>query len=375
MTNPFVYEEFAVGGHFCGREPEIETFLNYAEDGKNILLYSRRRYGKSSLVKEIFENHLDPKKYLLVYVDLFEILDEEDFARLFYAQTAKGMRLTLKSALNSLVKYFRKVRFSIDIGPDGTPGFTPTLAGRSFDELVEDLFEGIAQYTREKGLKAVIAFDEFQQIAAVRGKRIDAVIRKHIQSHGHICYVFSGSKKHLLTGLFNDYKAPLYAMASGMELEGIDIPSFYAFANRGLKGRLPREEFERIYRIADGESKLIQHVCYHLYGARTAIRREQVDKALEKILKESDGEHRMLFDRLTLPQKTVLKGIALSNGENLFAKETLARLNVTKASMAAAVKILMEQEVIDREEGRYFINGRKFELWCRWQLGGIAGFD
>jgi len=371
MANPFVFEELAVGENFCGRRVEINKIKRLVSDKKNVLLFSRRRYGKSSLVKELFESHLPDKDYITVYVDLYEILNEKDFARLFYTAAANAMRFSAKTAIKNLFKYFKRVNFSFTLGEDGSPSLSPTLAGRDFDELLQDAFGGLAQYAKDKKVKVVVAFDEFQQVALISEKRIDATIRKYVQKSDGLCYIFSGSKRHILTQLFSDYGSPLYNMATGIELKGIDPDAFYKFCNERLKGRLSREAFDVLYQQADGESELIQQAAYYLYyQSKKRLNESDVEAALLKIVKAYDGSCRLLFDGLTRPQKIALKAIAIFRGEGMFSKDSLAELDTTKQSLLSALKALMKRETVSKESARYVINDRKLELWCRYLYTG-----
>ncbi len=366
MQNPFVFEEFATGEHFCGRREELRKIKQLLSDRKNVLLYSRRRYGKSSLIKELFERHLPKNRFLPIYVDLFEVLEAEDFARLFYGASATAMGFQPKKALRELVGYFSKVNFSFTLGRDGTPRLTPVIGGRDADELIADAFDGIEAYGRDSGRTVVVAFDEFQQINTVKDVRIDAIIRKHIQAQRHTAYLFSGSKQHMLTGLFRDQKSPLCQMATSTHLGGIDIDVFHAFVNEKLEGRLDKHSFAYLYDLSDGESKLIQQVCYHLFYSESAeLRRPEVDDVIARIVKESDAEYRMLYDRLARGQRLALRAIVVERGRRLLSHEVLRHAGASKQSLASALAALLREELIDREDDVYTVTDRKFELWLR----------
>ena len=363
--NPFVYEEFATGELFCGRNSEIKTMVRYISDSKNMLLYSKRRFGKSTLINELFEHHLDTSVYVTIYIDLFDMTDPNDFARLLYKGIADALPFDYKQKLSELKSLFSRVNFSATVKPDGNISVAPVIAGRLFEELIEDAFTGLLAYLKKQNKKAVIAFDEFQQIAEIKEKRIDALLRKEIQKHHNISYIFSGSKKHTLSQLFSHYSKPLYAMATGIELGGINEKHFYEYVKIRLNKPISREVFSYLYKLAQSESKLIQHICYHLYYSDAdTVTPLQVDETVSKILKESDGEYRMILDMLPLSQREALKAVAATEGIGLLTKETLQRYNKTKASMSSALKGLLQKEIIELEDSRYIINGRKFALWC-----------
>ncbi len=365
MNNPFIFENFATGSSFCGRKAEIKSMEQLCSDGNNILLYSKRRFGKSSLIKQLFCHHLPKKRFLTIYVDLFEILDANDFAKLFYKASAVAMKFSIKTASQNLIKYFRKVHFSVSLDESGAPSFTPTLASRDFDELLDDTFKGLVRYASNKNMNVVVAFDEFQQVTEITDKKIDAIIRKYIQNHTKISYIFSGSKQHILTGLFTGQRKPLYSMATGIELKSIDTDDFFMFANKLLNGRLMRDSFVYLNELVAGESKLLQQACYNFYYLDGEIDNAMVDEVVDKIIKQSDGEYRMIFENITKTQKTALKAVALHNGIGLFYKDVLSELGITKQALLGSLKALIKTDMVYKENDQYFITDRKLYLWCK----------
>jgi len=360
-----MYDNFATGNSFCGRNNEISTIKQLCSDGKNVLLYSKRRYGKSSLIQEVFKHQLPAEQFLTVYVDLFEILAANDFAKLFYQAAASAMKFSFKTASQQLLNYFKKVHFGVNIDQAGNPSFSPTLASRDFDELIEDTFNGLLKYAADHQVNVVVAFDEFQQITDIKEKKIDAVIRKHIQHHHQISYIFSGSKRHLLTGLFTHHRKPLFSMATGIELNAIEPEVFFSFANNHLDNRLTTEAFNLLFELADGESKLLQQACYNFFYLSGVIDEQMVREVLQSMIRQSDGEYRVIYEHLTKSQKTALKAISLFDGIGLFRLDTLSQLNSSKQTLLASLKALMKNEMVDKENGQYFITDKKFSLWCK----------
>ncbi len=364
--NPFQYQSFCTGDNFCKRDDEILILKKYISNGKNILLYSKRRYGKSSLIKELFENNINNDEYLTIYIDIFDMVTALDFAKITYKEIASSLPNNFKNILKILKDIFSKVNFATTLKSNGELEFRPSISSFDFDELMDDIFNGLQQYSNLNNKKLVIVFDEFQQIALIKDKKIDAIIRKHIQSHQNISYIFTGSKRHILTALFTKYDAPLYEMANHLELPRIQEEIFYNFVNSKLNDRLSYNLFEYIYKICDGESKLIQEFGYHLYfKSEPIITEKTINEVYNFILDEKSGHFRIIFDRLTIAQKIALKTISINKGKALYTKQNIFNLQTTKASLNSAIKILYKEELIDKEDGTYFINNRSFELWCQ----------
>ena len=80
MENPFSYTGIVRGKAFCNRQTEQTELLEFIKRSQNVLLYSHRRYGKSSLIYKLF-NRLERQrpKINTLYVELYGTLSEKDF--------------------------------------------------------------------------------------------------------------------------------------------------------------------------------------------------------------------------------------------------------------------------------------------------------
>lgn len=361
--NPFVFEKFATGMHFCGRERETKLLVDRCHNCTNSLVFGKRRYGKSSLIHQVFSQLAD-KDFLKVYVDLFDLVNANDFSRLLYSASTEAIPLNVKDLIGSLGNYFKKTTFDVSVGTTGMPKITPALASRNFEEFVFDALDGLSRYANDHKMKVVIALDEFQQIATIKEKKIDAILRKYLQSNKTICIIFSGSKRHMLSSLFHQQNCPLYKMASGLEIKGINPEDFYQHVQKKMNAKLSKESFRQIYTLADGESKLTQQLCHHLYQMnKDTITEEDINTSLNKILDEDNGIYRMILSRLTNNQRLALRQVVKHSGRELFTADNLKNAELTKQSLYSSLTSLNNSEVVDREDDVYFIPDRGFELW------------
>ena len=79
--NPFRYGKPVSGEHFCDRRQELERLLANIRSSNSLWLYSPRRYGKTSLIREAF--HLVSGEVETAFVDLYGVNDVDDFATSF----------------------------------------------------------------------------------------------------------------------------------------------------------------------------------------------------------------------------------------------------------------------------------------------------
>jgi len=366
MINPFIYEGFATGSSFCDRADDIKYLKQLVSYSNNLVLFSKRRMGKSSLIQELILNNLDEKEFICIYIDLFEISSKIDFLRLLTKQTANALPMTFSSGVSELMKVFKNISFGVDINSvDGSLSFSPKLIASEFDDAIDDYFVSLNKYINNSNKKAIVIFDEFQQIINIKDKKIDAIIRKHIQSHQNISYIFSGSKKHLLTDIFSNIKAPLYQMATFKELLPIDVNDFCDFANERLKYKINKDIFHYLYKVCGKESKLIQEVLYHLYKDDIKnITIEVIDIVIDEIIDEKASSFRLIFDMLSNSKKTALKILSIT--KNIYAQIMLEKYDITKPTLQSALKKLSQEEnLIEQKDKEFLFDNKLFELWCK----------
>jgi hypothetical protein len=145
---------------FCNRDKEIRDLLRYARSGDDVILFSPRRYGKSSLTRIVLEL-LEKEGFLTVYVDLFPISSEQDFISRFSSSVLRGIGKgvdprTLGDRIGNL---FKRLIPSIDVRPDGYSLSVKFDQTGETGLLLEDLMEGLYAHVKKKKLRACIALD------------------------------------------------------------------------------------------------------------------------------------------------------------------------------------------------------------------------
>ncbi|MBW1940500.1 MAG: ATPase, partial [Deltaproteobacteria bacterium] len=117
QKNPFTLKEIPADAAFCNREKEIFDLLKFAAGNTNILLYSPRRYGKTSLIKRV-QNMLSADGTITAYCDLFGVTSVEEIAgkiaKSIYLITRRNENLFKKS-----IRFLTSFRPVLSPEPDG----------------------------------------------------------------------------------------------------------------------------------------------------------------------------------------------------------------------------------------------------------------
>ncbi|MGD2015845.1 MAG: ATP-binding protein [Desulfobacterales bacterium] len=360
MENPFKFSGIVEAPAFCNRQNEQREIKQYIENSQNVLLYSHRRYGKSSLIFKIFKGL---KNITPVYIDLYGTTRTEEFITSFL----KGVS-TVESQIDRLMKIIREgirsigVNFTVDPAtgmPTASPVFNRAAEGRTIDEL----FSFIQRLSKKK--KMVVAFDEFQEVSTYGGDAFEKNLRRSIQLHDRVAYIFSGSQRHLLTDMFNDRKRAFYMLATSYPLGKIDnaeykswIKDLYQRARKRIEDKFIEEVVDR----CENHPMYVQEFFFNIWMHEN-ISYENLDKIERSIVEKRVAEYSYAWDALTLNQKRSLKLIAGTAGKYIFAAENLDRYGFRTASqVTAALKSIEKMGIVDKNK-EWKIHDPFFKRW------------
>ena len=90
MKNPFVYGETVSGENFCNRTVEIKELVADIINCQNVIIFSPRRYGKTSLIKKVLDR-VKRKGILTFYVDLYPAINKNRFVEIYAGAISSGL--------------------------------------------------------------------------------------------------------------------------------------------------------------------------------------------------------------------------------------------------------------------------------------------
>jgi AAA+ ATPase superfamily predicted ATPase len=368
MNNPFSYTGIVRGDAFCNRKTEQTELLKFIKGFQNVLLYSHRRYGKSSLIFKLFKR-LERQRPRIdtLYVDLYGTLSEKDFVSAILASLNQ-----IESRLERLVKLVRSAirSVSVDMSIDpvtGLPGVSVSFKS-GYDETMLGNVMGLLGNFSEKR-KLMVVFDEFQEIGAYKQAGFEKRLRAIIQQHDNISYFFCGSQRHILTEIFTSKNRAFYKLAQSYPLNKIRTDQYVPWAQKlFLKTgkRIDGKRIEEIVSRCDNHPMYVQQFLFHLweYGG-TKLSIDTVDEIELKILQSSQNEFLNLWDSLTLNQKKTLKLILVTGGREMFYADALQAVDLKAGSQVTrSLEKLMADDIVLKND-HYAIQDVMFKKWIQ----------
>ena len=369
MKNPFAYSNYVTGESFCNRKKELSELLRYIKGSQNVLLYSHRRYGKSSLIRQLFCD-INEKNLTIgaMHIELYGTISEKDFITRTF-QGLNQLESNFERLLKSVSSALKNIKLNLSI--DSSTG--DTLVSPSFEAInekimLEELMNIFSKYSQKR--KLVIAFDEFQEVANYTEEGFEKRLRSFIQQHSNICYLFSGSQQHLITEMFNSNNRAFYKLAESFPLGKIETKNYIPWVQNLFNRKnvhLPAELIEEIVAKFENHPMYIQNFLFHLWEepATKGFSPDIINQVENAIVEKKSLEHTILWETLSINQKKTLKLILLNNGANLFNADSLKSVSLKTGSLVTkALSSLIKKEIIVKN-GNYQIQDVLFKKWLQ----------
>ena len=369
LLNPFAVFGYAGSPYFCDRENETKELISALRNGRNITLRSPRRVGKTGLILHMFaqlaQSNSDIKCF---YVDLFSTHSLDEMVVELGKAVIGQLDTPLQKVEGYVAQFFKSCRLYLSPDPlTCTPKLGVDLVTNNPAVTLDEIFTYIRQSDRE----CYIALDEFQQIVEYPQKNVEALLRAYMQQCPKVRFIFSGSKQHLMSDIFNSPKRPFYRSTDKMTLDPIPESTYYAFAEHWMHTaeiHLSEEVFHDIYTRASGYTWYIQYMLNRLFEMHpNEVTEADVMACLNYIVQREEDDYRKMYSLLTNNQEQVLRAIAK---EKIVSTPTAAaflkKYNLPAgSSVRRVIDFLKEKEYIYPSDEGYIIYDRFMAIWLQ----------
>jgi len=375
-TNPFTFGALALDRSFTDREAEVRQLVSDMQNGQDVLVYAPRRYGKSSLVLRAAQRAIR-KRILVGYCDLMRTPTKERFAAALAKTIYSDLETAAGQAIDRAARLFRGLRITptMEVDPiDGSLRFV-FHAGRrraAIDDTIEALLALPGQIAAERGRRAVVVFDEFQEILTLDG-HFPNLMRAVFQEQPEVGHVYLGSKRHVLERIFEDENEPFWRSAKRLEIGTIEPAAFARFlrhrfeeTEKGIDG----EALNRVLEATGGHPYGTQELAYFLWELVPTghlAHLADVEAALEQALRSEHNHFAKLWDDAPHAQRLVMLALAEESTRSLYAADYAERHDLpAKPALQRAIGALVAKEIAARDAGRvYRIVEPFFADWLR----------
>jgi uncharacterized protein len=372
MPNPFRIETLPPDSPFCNRQEEILRLRSCAESGTNLVLFSPRRYGKTSLALRV-QAMLETQGYVTIYCQLFGVDSISDAASRIGRSVLGAIhaRESLLEKGKRFLKYFSSFRPVLKPSADSISVTVEPASNEPAPQLLERILKEVGQFAATSGYSVNIVLDEFQEITRLKeSAQVEGLIRGAIQGQ-KISYFFLGSRRGILLAMFSDRKRPFFQSAIPVALPPLPLEDAADFLGQlfSKEGKIcPQKICEEIVLTVEQHPYYIQRLSLEVYErTKKRISQEDVTKALENIIDTERYAFEAVLSRLTLPQVRVIRALAAHPTQEILSGEFVGRCGLPPSSVQFARDRLKTEDLISQEEPKKTWNvvDPVFSMWLK----------
>ena len=370
QPNPFIITADYYGArYFCDRQAETETLEGNIANGRNTVLISSRRMGKSGLIAHVFNRDFVQSNFKTFSIDLYPTSSLSEMILLL----AKEITGQLKSREERIWESFLGIVKTL------RPGFkVDSVTGQfvfdlSLGEIVRpaDSLREIFQYLESSDIPCVVAMDEFQQIAEYPDNNVLELLRSHVQKCKHTWFIFAGSDRRMMEKLFNNPSEPFYMSCSPLYLDAIDYDKYLAFSKKHFEEagkRLTDECFKGIYDLFEGHTWYVQRLMNELYAwtkPGEVANLPMMENALTFVIKTYARTFQEQMSTYPEAQKQLLIAIAKEGNAEQVTSVAFCKKHSMKSpsTVQSALRVLHDKGIIRKEGNSYSITNRLLGMW------------
>ncbi len=369
LGNPFRYGAPVEAASFCDRESELEALTARMGSGIHAFVLSPRRYGKTSLLLEALRRFRKGGGRG-GYANLLLCTTEAEVAGVVLTTVVREVLRPAgrtRRGLEDVVGHLR-VAPQIELSPDGKVSLTlhPAIGSERWYEVLEDAV-GLLERAGERR-PAALVLDEFQQVAEIGPKGLGGAFKALADQARGTSLVFAGSRLSVMERLTRGRGAPLLGMGETFNLEVVpedDMSAHLAARAKRSGKRLTRADARELYRRAGGIPNDVQWLAHAAFeAAGDPIDGEAIEAGLASIIGRQAGFFAERYESLSPSQQRVVRELARSPREKVYAKAFLDAVLVANANaVTTALRALAEQELVRREGRQWRLASPFFRAW------------
>lgn len=370
MKKSFIYGVSVSGENFTDRVEETRRLTMDFENGVNVILISPRRMGKTSLVKKV-QSHVDNPKIRVVYMDIYDCRSEYDFYNKFATTILKETSGKMDLFLDNVKQFLTRLSPKISFSPDPNMDYSVSLGITPKNYAPEEILDLPERMASKMGIHIVVCIDEFQQVGEwTDSLTIQKRLRSVWQHQQNTSYCLFGSKKHLLTNLFQNRRMPFYHFGDTIYLKPISTDDWIPFicGKFAEKGKKISEEFvKQICTTVNNHSSYIQQLAWNvMVNTEQEVTDEIFQQAISELLAQSGPLFIQQIQGLTTYQMNLIRCLCQGIHKDFTSKGVLETYQLgSKSNISRLKKTLIEKEIIEEEGDIITLADPVFEIWFK----------
>ncbi len=370
--NSFVYGVAVTGYHFIGREAETRRLKANFEGGINTILISPRRWGKTSLVKHVCQL-IDREKVIPVFVDIYSCKSEYDFYNVLSAAVLKQTASTKERWMDNARDFLSRLMPKISVSPEPNSDFSLSLGITPKTHSPEEILQLVENIAIKKKKRILVCIDEFQQIGEFpESLAVQKRLRTVWQHQQLTSYCLFGSKKHMMSSIFQKRNMPFYQFGDTLFLKLIATEQWtpYIISHFEQFGRkISEAQAEWICNTVENHSAYVQQLAWMVFclvNPGEEVTEDILQSALSDLFDSNELIFMQQIEPLTTYQMNFLRAVSDGIHKDFGDREIREGYNLGSNSNITRLKTaLLARDIIDTDGAGIYFTDPLFKQWWK----------
>jgi len=372
--SPFIYGTIVSIQSFTNREAESAKLQSNLLNGINTTIISPRRWGKSSLVeKVIIDINKKDKKTKTVIIDLFSVSSEEEFLEQFAREVIKASSSKWQEWMSSGKEFFKKLIPKLSLGIDPTTDFSLSFDWHELKKNSDEVLNLPETIAKKRGIKFIICLDEFQNLSSFNDYLFfEKKLRACWQRHKSVTYCLYGSKRHMMTDIFNNPSKPFYRFGDIMLLQKIETKKWVSFICKSFAAtdkQIDEKTAGIIPLVMKNHSWYVQQLAHYAWNVtHKRATTTEIYTALKELINANTPLYQKETESISHTQLNLLKAVA--KDETQFTSTAVMNKHQlgTPRNVSKNKTILINNDIIHEINNKFEFVDPAFELWFKKQF-------
>ncbi len=356
ITKTFKFGQLVDRADICDRNKEITLLRKVVRASGRAVVYGRRRFGKTSVLKNIILMEFCQLKPapIGIFCDLYQISSIEDFRNKFQIsyEEALSVRLSRVQSFTKVIKnYLSNFKIKIDFDPvTAFPSVSLEGEHKNHEKSIHEIFVSINAFSSI--VDTLIVFDEFQDIVKVPG--LETLLRTEIQNLSKTPVICSGSKSHVLRDLFQDEKRPFYGFGTELEFGTIPRPLWLPYMQERFQTfniQLDHTSCDYICKLMQDIPNSVQELCQWITFSEFCgkLNPQIIDAQLLLLLSSKSSKMSERLGDFSEKERKVL--LAVANGQpvkNISSVAFISNTGISATAIRATIARFIDHGVLDK---------------------------
>lgn len=269
--------------------------------------------------------------------------------------------------------FFKKLIPKLSLGIDPATDFSLSFDWHELKKNSDEVLNLPETIAKKKGIKFIICLDEFQNLSSFNEYLIfEKKLRACWQRHKSVTYCLYGSKRHMMTDIFNNPSKPFYRFGDIMLLQKIETKKWVSFICKSfvVSGKqIDEKTAEIIPLVMKNHSWYVQQLAHYAWNIThkktTAM---EITTALKELINANTPLYQKETESISHTQLNLLKAVA--KGETQFTSSAVMNKYQlgTPRNVSKNKTLLINNDLIHEINNKFEFVDPAFELWFKKQF-------